>query len=124
MRVSAPTPLVELVSLVSLAFVSLIPLISLVALASLGDRVDFSLGVAACVGVRLLHLSLFTRSSMLILVSCSNPGGTTTLCSVGVVLITVCLLFRGLLHLPLLGFLLEHLQVLLISNLPTGSSVS
>ena len=50
----------------------------------LGDRVDFDLGVAAGVGVRLLHLSLLTSSSMLILVSCSNPGGTTTLCSDGV----------------------------------------
>ena len=85
--------------------ISLIPLVSLVALASLGDRVDFGLGVAAGVGVRLLHLSLFTRSSMLILVSCSNPGGITTLCSVGVGLITDCLFF----HLLLPGFLLEHL---------------
>ena len=63
--VSVSTLLVELVSLVSLAFVSLVPL------SWLGDRVDIGLGVAAGVGVRLLHLSLFTRSSMLILLSCS-----------------------------------------------------
>jgi len=69
--VSVSTLLVELVSLVSLAFVSLFPLVSLVALSWLGDRVDIGLGVAAGVGVRLLHLSLFTRSSMLILLSCS-----------------------------------------------------
>ena len=67
--------------------------VSLVALASLGDRVGFGLGVPAGVGVRLLHLPLFTRSLMLILVSCSFPGGTTTLCSVGVGLITVCFFF-------------------------------
>ena len=118
-RVSVPTQLVELVSLVSLAFVSLIPLGSLVAPAGLGDRVDFDLGVAAGVGVRLVHLSLFTWSSMLILVSCSNPGGTTTLCSVGVGLTTVRLCFRGLRLLTLLGFLLElleHFSMLLIST--------
>ena len=57
---------------------------------------------------------------MLILVSCSNPGGVTTLCSVGVELITVCLFS----HLLLPGFLLEHLGVLLITNSPSGSSVS
>ena len=98
--VSVLTLLVGLVSLVSLAFVSLIPLVSLVALAWLGDRVDFGLGVAAGVGVHLLHLSFFTRSSMLILMSCRNPGGITFLCSVGVGLTTVCLFFRGLRHLP------------------------
>ena len=64
-----------------------------VSLASLGDRVGFRLGVPAGVGVHLLHLPLFTSSSMLILVSCSFPGGTTTLCSVGVGLITVCFFF-------------------------------
>ena len=50
-----------------------------------------------------------------------------TLCSVGVELITVCLFFRGLRHLPLLGFLLElleHFSMLLISIEPIGSSDS
>ena len=66
-RVCVPTLLVELVSLVSLASVSLIPLDSLVARSWLGDHVDFELGVAAGLGLRLLGLHLLPLLGVLLL---------------------------------------------------------
>ena len=97
--------------------------VSLVALASLGDRVGFGLGVPAGVGVRLLHLPVYeVFDADFRVVQYSWWYHDSLLCWRWV---DHCLFFfRGLRHLLRLGFLPEHLSVLLISNIPTGSSVS